>query len=97
MQKNFQKLLLKCVFRTERDSLLIAVTEKNGHHMERYRNAADEIYLRSISAEQIKTAARKRWRRNQGWLTRNYIHKFAGKDSAFLYEKYLRSRNIIKQ
>ena len=83
-------------FPTERDSLLINFIEKNGHHMERYRNAADEIYQRSISAEQIKTAARKRWRRNQGWLTRNYIYKFVGKDPAFLYEKYLRSRNIIK-
>lgn len=83
-------------FPTDRENLLIDFAVTNGHHMERYRNAADEIYQRSISAEQIKTAARKRWRRNQGWLTRNYIHKFVGKDPAFLYEKYLRSRNIIK-
>lgn len=83
-------------FPTDRENLLIDFAVTNRHHMERYRSSADEIYQRSISDEQIKTAARKRWRRNQGWLTRNYIHKFVGKEPAFLYEKYLRSRNIIK-
>lgn len=81
---------------TDREILVIENAINNGHHMERYRNAAVEIFRKSLSSDRMQNASRKRWRRNQGWLTRNYINKFIGKEAAFLYEKYLRFKNFIK-
>lgn len=81
---------------TDRETLIIEHIATNGHHMERYRSAAEKIFRKSLSSERMQAASRKRWRRNQGWLTRNYIHKFVGKEASFLYEKYLRLKNIIK-
>lgn len=81
---------------TDRETLIINYLAMNGQHMERYRNAADEIFRKSLSSERIQAASRKRWRKYRGWLTRNYINKVVGKEAAFLYEKYLRLKNIIK-
>jgi len=81
---------------TDRERLLIDYIASNGYHMERYGNAAYEIFRKSLSSEKIQAASRKRWRKYRGWLTRNYIHKVVGKEAAFLYEKYLRLKNIIK-
>ena len=81
---------------TDRETLIINYLAMNGQHMERYRNAADEIFRKSLSSERIQAASRKRWRKYRGWLTRNYINKVVGKKAAFLYEKYLRLKNIIK-
>ena len=80
---------------TDKELLTANYIKTNGNHMERYRNAADRIYNSSISAERIKTSARKRWRRNQGWLTRNYIRKVMDKDVAELYEMYLFLKKLI--
>ena len=74
---------------TDRETLIIEHIATNGHHMERYRSAAEKIFRKSLSSERMQAASRKRWRRNQGWLTRNYIHKFVGKEASFLYENFL--------
>ncbi len=80
---------------TDREKLIIEYAKTNAHHMERYRNEALVIYRNSFDAERMQTAARKRWRRNQGWLTRNYIRKVMDKDIAELYEMYLFIKKII--
>jgi len=80
---------------TDKELLTANYIKTNGNHMERYRNAADRIYSSSISAERIKTSARKRWRRSQGWLTRNYIRKVMDKEIADLYEMYLFLKKLI--
>ena len=80
---------------SDKERLLKDFVKINASHMERYRNTADEIYHHSISTERMQTAARKRWRRSQGWLTRNYIRKVMDNDIAELYEMYLFLKKLI--
>lgn len=80
---------------TDKEKLFIDFAKTNAHYMDRYRNAADEIYKRSLSVERMRIAAQKRWRRCQGWLTRNYIRKVMDKDVAELYEMYLFLKKLI--
>lgn len=80
---------------TDKELLTANYIKTNGNHMERYRNAADRIYNSSLSAERMRAAARKRWRRNQGWFTRNYIRKVMDKEIAELYEMYLFLKKLI--
>lgn len=80
---------------TDREKLFIEYAKTNAYHMERYRNAANKIFKSSLSAERMQTSARKRWRRSQGWLTRNYIRKVLGEDAACLYEIYLQLKKLI--
>lgn len=80
---------------TDREKLFIDYAKTNAYHMERYRYAANKIFKSSLSAERLQTSARKRWRRNLGWLTRNYIRKVLGEDAACLYEIYLQLKKLI--
>lgn len=76
--------------RTEKETLATRFIVANRKHWCTYHNAT--LKQGRPAADDMKAAARKRWRRCSGWQRCEFIKTIAGETPAFLYRQYLKMK-----